>query len=166
MGANLKSFEENILKINGSLSNFAYSLICNKDDAEDLVQDTIVKLLGSAEKYTEQGNFKGWAFTVMRNIFINNYRKMSNYKTVDNEVLPLENLAVYNTSTPDSLINAKEINKIIDSFPAELSKPFKMYIAGYAYQEIADKMNIPLGTVKSRIFSARTKLKGMIDRDE
>lgn len=164
MNANMKSFEENVMKISGNLQNFAYTLTCNRDDAEDLVQDTLVKLLGNAEKYAEQGNFKGWAFTVMRNIFINNYRKMSNYKTVDNEVMPLENLAVYNSSTPDALINAKEINKLIDAFPAELSEPFKMYVAGYAYQEIAEKMNIPLGTVKSRIFSARTKLKGMIER--
>ena len=164
MNANLKSFEENVMKLSGSLSSFAYSLTNNKQDAEDLVQDTLLKLLGNAENYAEQGNFKGWAFTVMRNIFINNYRKMQNYKTVDNEVMPLENIAVYTTSTPDALMNAKEIGRVINTFPEELRKPFKMYVAGYAYQEIADKMNIPLGTVKSRIHTARKKLKAIIDR--
>ena len=158
------TFISSVLGMQANLRSFALKLTLNKDEAHDLVQDTTLKALSNEDKFVDNANFKGWMLTIMRNIFINNYRKMSNYKTVDNEVTPLENLAVYNSSTPDALINAKEINKLIDAFPAELSEPFKMYVAGYAYQEIAEKMNIPLGTVKSRIFSARTKLKGMIER--
>ena len=119
----------------------------------------MLKLLSNEVKYEEKDNFKGWAFTIMRNLFINNYRKVVKFKKTDTGLYPLENITVSNIGTPDNILDAKDIQQIIGGFNEDFKKPFSMYLAGYSYQEIADEIEVPLGTVKSRIFYVRTKLK-------
>ena len=154
-------FQAKILAVQDNLLNFAFMLTSNRDDAYDLLQDTTLKVLDSEDKYIENTNFKGWAFTIMRNIFINNYRRGQRAATV---VDTTENLYHLNLSqdsgleAPEESLHAAEISKAIEAFPEEYRVPFSMHVAGYKYNEIADHMNLPLGTVKSRIHFARKKL--------
>lgn len=154
-------FQSSLMSLQANMLNFAYMLTSNRDDAYDLLQDTTLKALDNEDKYTDGTNFKGWVFTIMRNIFINNYRRGSRAATV---VDTTENLYHLNLSqdsgleTPEGAFGANEITDAINSFPDEYRIPFSMHVAGYKYNEIAEHMNLPLGTVKSRIFFARKKL--------
>lgn len=160
----MESLEEKIIAIKTNLYRFAYSLTSNKEDASDLTQETMLKLLSNEVKYKEKNNFKGWAFTIMKNIFINDYRKLSKYQIVDSEYLTLENLNLKNIYEPEQILNAKEIHILINQFPSDLKVPFSLFLSGYSYQEISDRVGIPIGTVKSRIFSVREKLKVVVPR--
>jgi RNA polymerase sigma-70 factor (ECF subfamily) len=153
------------LGLQSNLLNFAYLLTSNRDDAYDLLQDTTLKALDNEDKYVENVNFKGWVFTIMRNIFINNYRKGVRSSTIIDQTEDLYHLNLPQESgfeTPEGSIAAKEITSAIYSFPEEYRVPFSMHVAGYKYNEIAEKMNLPLGTVKSRIFFARQRLQEML----
>ena len=141
--------------------NFAYMLTSNRDDAYDLLQDTTLKVLDNEDKYTDNTNFKGWVFTIMRNIFINNYRRASRAATIVDTTDNLYHLNLSQDSgleSPEGSFGAKEITAAINEFSDEYRIPFSMHMAGYKYNEIAEKMNLPLGTVKSRIFQARRRL--------
>ena len=160
-----KTFEAKLLAVQDNLLNFAYLLTSNHDDAYDLLQDTTLKVLDNEEKYVDNVNFKGWVFTIMRNIFINNYRQTVRKATVIDQTKELYHLNVSQDSgidTPDGSFAIKEISEAINSFSDDYRIPFSMHVAGYKYQEIAEKMQLPLGTVKSRIFFARQRLQGML----
>jgi RNA polymerase sigma-70 factor (ECF subfamily) len=156
-----KKFQLNLMKLQGNLLNFAYMLTSNRDDAHDLLQDTTLKALDNEEKFVENTNFKGWVFTIMRNIFINNYRRAGRAATVVDTTDNLFHLNLSQDSgleSPEGSYTANEISDAINAFPQEYRVPFSMHVAGYKYNEIAEHMNLPLGTVKSRIFFARKKL--------
>ena len=145
--------------------NFAYMLTSNRDDAYDLLQDTTLKVLDNEEKYVENTNFKGWVFTIMRNIFINNYRKVAREATMVDQTEDLYHLNLSQDSgleTPEGGIAVDEITRAINSFSDEYRIPFSMHVSGYKYSEIAEKMDLPLGTVKSRIFFARQRLQDIL----
>lgn len=156
-----KSFQAKLLAVQDNLLNFAYLLTSNHDDAYDLLQDTTLKVLDNEDKYIDNVNFKGWVFTIMRNIFINNYRKMVRSNTVVDRTEDLYHLSMPQNSgfeTPEGSIAVKEIHRLIDSFSDDLRIPFSMHLAGYKYAEISTATGIPLGTIKSRIFFARKRL--------
>lgn len=156
-----KAFETKLLSLQGNLLNFAYILTSNRDDAYDLLQDTTIKALDNEDKYVENTNFKGWVFTIMRNIFINNYRKVVRSATVVDTTEDLYHLNLPQDSgfeTPEGSVAANEITGAINSLSDDYRIPFSMYVAGYKYNEISEKMNLPLGTIKSRIFFARKQL--------
>lgn len=160
-----KNFQTKLLGLQSNLLNFAYLLTSNRDDAYDLLQDTTLKALDNEDKYVENVNFKGWVFTIMRNIFINNYRKCVRSATVIDQTEDLYHLNLPQESgfeTPEGSVAAKKITSAINSFSDEYRVPFSMHVAGYKYNEIAEKMNLPLGTVKSRIFFARQRLQEML----
>lgn len=155
-------FQINLMALQANLLNFAYMLTSNRDDAYDLLQDTTLKALDNEEKYAENTNFKGWVFTIMRNIFINNYRQTVRKATVIDQTEDLYHLNVCQDSgltTPEGSYAVKEISKALNAFSDDYRIPFNMFVAGYKYNEIAEKMNLPLGTVKSRIFFARKRLR-------
>ncbi|MBD5181782.1 sigma-70 family RNA polymerase sigma factor [bacterium] len=155
------TFKTRLLGLQGNLLNFAYQLTSNREAAQDLVQDTTLKVLDNEEKYVDNVNFKGWVFTIMRNIFINNYRRQVRSATVVDTTEDLYHLNLSQESgltSPEGSFAAKEISAAINAFSDEYKVPFSMYIAGYKYSEIAEKMSLPLGTVKSRIFFARKRL--------
>lgn len=150
------------MALQANLLNFAYMLTSNRDDAYDLLQDTTLKALDNEEKYAENTNFKGWVFTIMRNIFINNYRQTVRKATVIDQTEDLYHLNVCQDSgltTPEGSYAVKEISKALNAFSDDYRIPFNMFVAGYKYNEIAEKMNLPLGTVKGRIFFARKRLR-------
>jgi len=156
------SFKQRILGLQSNLLSFAYQLTTNHDEAHDLLQDTTLKALDNEEKYVDNVNFKGWIFTIMRNIFINNYRQTVRKATVVDQTEDLYHLNICQDSgltSPEGSFAVKEISAAVNAFSDEYRIPFNLYIAGYKYNEIAEKMNLPLGTVKSRIFFARKRLR-------
>ena len=157
-----KSFINRIVDSQSNLMSFAYQLTLDKESARDLVQDTTLKALSNEDKYVENVNFKGWIMTIMRNIFINNYRRnLKENKLIDvsQDLYSLNVFQEDDVNTPYGSIAVSEITKIISSFPKEFSQPFNMYVAGYKYEEIAKELNLPRGTVKSRIFAIRHRLR-------
>jgi RNA polymerase sigma-70 factor (ECF subfamily) len=155
------NFQTKLMGLQSNLLNFAYILTSNRDDAYDLLQDTTLKALDNEDKYVDNVNFKGWVFTIMRNIFINNYRKVVRSATIIDQTADLYHLSLPQDSgfeTPEGSVVAKEISDVINSFSDDYRIPFSMHVAGYKYNEIAEKMNLPLGTVKSRIFFTRQRL--------
>ena len=159
------TFKSSILGIQGNLMSFAMKLTLNKDEAQDLVQDTTLKALDNEEKFAENTNFKGWMLTIMRNIFINNYRKSAREMTaVDSSVdlYHITNATDTSYSTPEGAHACNEISALIAEFPADYREAFNMHIAGYKYEEIAENLSMPLGTVKARIFNTRKKLRELL----
>ncbi len=144
------------------LNSFAYNLTKNAEDAKDLFQETAYRALSNRDKFQPDTNFKAWMFTIMKNIFINNYRK----KIKSNTVLDTTENQFYLNSATHAVGNSaeggimlKELNGMVDALEDSIRVPFIMHFEGYKYQEIADELELPLGTVKSRIFFARKELK-------
>lgn len=143
---------------------FAMKLTRNKFNAQDLMQETLCRAYKNKDKFRVGTNFKAWITTIMRNNFINTYRKQ---KTRNRVEAPIEEVgyAIENKSidgNANSIIMWKELTKMVNSLSIEFKKPFTMYNDGFHYKEIAKEMDIPIGTVKSRIYFARRKLRGMV----
>lgn len=158
---NTTQFRQKVLSLQDNMFNFALMLTTNREDARDLLQETILKVLDNQEKYVENVNFKGWVMTIMRNIFINDYRKMISCNTVIDQTEDLYHLNLSQTSgidTPESIMAVYEITAAIMGLNKDLKEPFSLFIKGYKYEEIAAKLNLPMGTVKNRIFLARKEL--------
>lgn len=154
-------FNYQLTNLSGNLQRFALSLTANSEDAKDLLQETFAKAITYRDKFEDNTNLKAWTFTIMKNTFINNYRRnVKSNTTFDNtEDLYYLNLSKETTAeTPDSVLSAKEIQKAIDGLEDEFRVPFLMHTQGFKYKEIADELNLKIGTVKSRIFFTRKKL--------
>lgn len=154
-------FQQKILSIQKNMYNFALMLTANKCDAEDLLQETTLKVLDNRDKYVDNVNFKGWVLTIMRNIFINNYRKAIRSQIIIDQTEDLYHLNLSQDSkldNPEESMTIKEITLTINNLNDELKIPFSLFLAGYKYNEISKKLDLPLGTVKSRIFFARKEL--------
>ena len=154
-------FTQNLLGMQPELRRFAMKLTADYEEANDLLQETSLKALDNEDKYTPDTNFKGWMYTIMRNIFINNYRKTVRDQTFIDQTDNLFHLNLPQDSGFESTegnYDLKEIRRIVNSLPKEYRVPFSMYVSGFKYREIADKLGLPLGTVKSRIFFTRQRL--------
>lgn len=155
------NFAQDLLSVQTELLNFAYKLTADREEANDLLQETSLKALDNEDKYTAETNFNGWIYTIMRNIFINNYRKALRDQTyvdqTDNQFYLNQNIDIEGDSTEGSY-DLKEMRRIVNALPKEYRIPFSMYVSGFKYREIADKLGLPLGTVKSRIYFTRQKL--------
>ncbi len=158
-------FNTNFDKQASMLQAFAYNLTKNVEDAKDLFQETAYRAIVNRDKFRPGTNFKAWLFTIMKNIFINNYRKKVKANTLidstaNNYYINSGHHTVKNAAASDIMM--KELHQIIDSIDESTRVPFMMYYEGFKYQEIADQLELPLGTVKSRIFFARKELKELI----
>lgn len=155
------NFAQNLLSLQPELLNFAYKLTADHEEANDLLQETSLKALDNEDKYTDETNFKGWIYTIMRNIFINNYRKtlrdQTYVDTTDNQYFLNQGIDIEVDST-EVAYDLKEIRHIVNGLSKEYRVPFAMYVSGFKYREIADRLGLPLGTVKSRIYITRQKL--------
>ncbi len=154
-------FNYKLLGLQKNLKYFAYTLTSNYEDAQDLVQETYLKALTNRDKFTANTNLKAWTFTIMKNTFINNYRQNVRNNTILDKTDDLYYLNLSKeskTGLPDSSYAIKEITREIKKIDQDQRKPFEMYNDGYKYKEIADKLNLSIGTVKSRIFFTRKKL--------
>lgn len=158
-------FSQELSKVNNLLFAFALRLTRSKDDAKDLMQETAMRAYRHRDKFTLGTNFKSWISTIMRNTFINSYRKEKNRKAVNQ---PIENFsfALENNSTIPNRgehdIRLNELTRQLTSVGELYSVPFLMFYRGYEYQEIAEHLSIPIGTVKSRIFFCRKRMKEKI----
>jgi RNA polymerase sigma-70 factor, ECF subfamily len=154
-------FNNNLSSMENNLKKYALSLTSNREEAKDLVQETYLKALTHRDKFIEFTNLKAWVYTIMKNTFINNYRKsIREISLVDNskDLYLLNNLRESQIVLSDSEVANKEINKAIDSLDDELKIPFRLHAEGYKYKEISEIQHLKIGTVKSRIFFARKKL--------
>ena len=140
---NTYSFRKDLLAVQEELLRFAYKLTSDREEANDLLQETSLKALDNEDKYEPDTNFKGWMYTIMRNIFINNYRS-----------LPQDS----GFASTEGAYDLKEMHRIVNSLPRDYKVPFSMHVSGFKYREIAERLGLPLGTVKSRIFFTRQKL--------
>jgi RNA polymerase sigma factor (sigma-70 family) len=160
-------FEELLVDNSEFLRPFAINLTRDNEAAQDLYQETMYKALANQEKYHAGTNIKAWLFTIMRNIFINNYRRKAKHQTVfdnsPNDFL-LNNNQVTVANVAESNMQMKEIRKAIYNLPEIFKTPFSLYFDGYKYHEIAEALHEPLGTIKSRIHFARKLLKEQITR--
>jgi RNA polymerase sigma-70 factor (ECF subfamily) len=162
-----KEFNSLLLNNAEFLKPFAINLTRDSEAANDLYQETLYKALANQEKYNVGTNIKAWLFTIMRNIFINNYRRKAKQKTIfDNTpndyLINQKQPALANSA--ESSLRLKEINQAIQQLPEIFKTPFLLYFDGYKYNEIADTLQEPLGTIKSRIHFARKLLKEQIKR--
>jgi len=157
-------FNECVVNYTKAMRPFALNLTKDHDNADDLLQETVYKALTNKDKYTDGTNLKAWLYTIMKNIFINNYRKVTKRKNT----LSTDSFAVinhrsqieYNRGYGKLLLN--DIYKALNSLSEDFRLPFMMHFQGYKYEEIAQSMALPLGTVKSRIFFARKNLMKML----
>jgi RNA polymerase sigma factor (sigma-70 family) len=155
------AFSNKLISLHAHLSCFAYSLTNNRENAKDLIQETYLKALANRDKFADNTNMKAWTFTIMKNIFINNYRRSVNTKTLMDNSEDLFLLNMGNKSefvSAESHLSLQEIRKSILNLNTDQRKPFELQAEGYKYKEIAEKMNLTIGTVKSRIFFTRKKL--------
>jgi RNA polymerase sigma-70 factor (ECF subfamily) len=144
---------------------FAIRLTKDEEDANDLLQETAYKAFKYRKMYQPQTNLRAWLMTIMRNTFINDYRRRKrrqtiNDKTDNNYFINSGDFSVANEGESNVLM--EEIKKKIESLEDWMRVPFMMHFNGFKYEEIAEQLDIPLGTVKSRIFFARKRLKNMI----
>lgn len=154
-------FNHSLTGLQKYLEMFAFQLTRNDDDAKDLLQETFLKALLYREKYVNQNNLKAWTHTIMKNIFINNYRRTKKTRTFIDQS---DDLFYINSSShdmefnPESIIATKELTKGIEKLDKDFRKAFDMYNDGYKYKEISKELDLTIGTVKSRIFYSRKKL--------
>jgi len=165
----MSSIEFNQLMVNNAefLKPFAITLTRDSEAAQDLYQETLYRALANKDKYNVGTNIKAWLYTIMRNIFINNYRRKAKQNTVfdstPNDFLLNQSQAVI-SNTAESVLKLKDIQKAVHHLPEIFRNPFLLYFDGYKYHEIAAMLNEPLGTIKSRIHFARKLLKAQIQR--
>ena len=157
-------FQDKFNQLSTVLNTFAYNLTKNVEDAKDLFQETAFRAISNKDKFRPGTNFKAWLFTIMKNIFINNYRKKMKANTFQDST---DNMYYIDSAgmvpnQAESNIMMNELQRMIGSLDESLRIPFMMHYEGHKYQEIADNLALPLGTVKSRIFFARKELKGLI----
>ena len=155
-------FQTAVVNLQPSLLPIAYKFTRDEEDALDLLQETLLKAFDNKDKFREGTNLKAWLYTIMRNTFITHYHRLIKRNTFvdptdDQHFLNSSSNAVRNGAY--SALTMEEINKAIEDLSFVYKTPFMMYFKGYKYFEIADILNIPIGTVKNRIHIARKQLK-------
>ena len=164
---NPKEFNQLLLNNAEFLKPFAITLTRDNEAARDLFQETLYRALANKDKYNVGTNIKAWLYTIMRNIFINSYRRKAKQQVVQDNT-PNDFLINSNQGTVQNdaieKISIKEVKKTIFSLPEIFKKPFLLYFDGFKYHEIAHILGEPLGTIKSRIHFARKVLKKQIQR--
>lgn len=159
------SFKDNLIAQMPVLKKFAKKFTPELADMDDLVQDTLLKAMISFEKYQRGSNLKAWLYVLMKNIYINGYRKLNQKRKFNNTT----NVARFYFSTLSHHENGGErklittdINMALEQLKSIFNHPFELFLMGYKYDEIASSLHLPVGTVKTRIFVARTQLKSML----
>ena len=153
--------------LESNLRNYALFLCKNQADAADLFQNTALKILENAEKFKLGTDFKNWAFVIMRNTFINRYRQINKRRSIHNKGLDahLIRKSPPSMNAGEDQLSCEELHELIDDLPEFMRTPFKMAYEGYNYKEISSACDTPVGTIKSRIHSARRKLRSRYHSD-
>ncbi len=158
-------FNNMVIKQSSSLKSYALHFTRDVDDADDLVQDTLLKAITYYNKFAEGTNLKGWLYTIMKNTFINNYRRVTKINTLVTKSDEISSANLLFSSNGNAAIGKfimDDITRSLNSLSEDYKIPFNMYFEGYKYHEIADYLNIPIGTVKTRIHVARKLLKSQL----
>ena len=149
------------------LKPFAITLTRDTETAKDLFQETLYRALANRDKYNVGTNIKAWLYTIMRNIFINNYRRKLKQHTIldstSNEFL-INYQQVVSGNAAETNLRLKDIQQVVHNLPEIFRNPFLLYFDGFKYHEISGMLKEPLGTIKSRIHFARKLLKSQIER--
>lgn len=153
------TFNDRLIALKPVLARQAQILTKDRDEALDLLQETLYKALKYKWRYANEVNLGGWVYTIMRNTFLNQKKRecLVRFRSLD-ETPHLVNSVRYSQENATADINRKDIEKAIALLPESIRKPFVMSVSGFQYDEIALEMGIPMGTVKSRIFRAREVL--------
>lgn len=155
-------FTKGIVAMEADLHRFAYKLTADRDSANDLVQDCVLQALDNREKFTYSKNLKGWMYTLMRNIFVNNYRRTVREMNIMDDTYSINQQTMIKDEDGNRFEYAydmKQLFSVIRAIPEDMKVPFQMFVAGFKYREIAEKLGLPMGTVKSRLFFIRKRLK-------
>jgi RNA polymerase sigma factor (sigma-70 family) len=155
-------FTSNIGKVSKSLKPFAMKLTRDYEDANDLLQDTLLKAFTNRDKYADGTNLKAWLYTIMKNTFITNYQRMVRKNTFIDTSDNLHYINSMESSTDNQAFSSfamADITRAVSVLEESYKTPFMMHYRGFKYHEIAEKLNIPIGTVKNRIHIARKELK-------
>jgi RNA polymerase sigma factor (sigma-70 family) len=155
-------FSQHIGKVSKSLRPFALRLTKDTEDANDLLQDTLMKAYTNRDKYTDGTNLKAWLYTIMKNTFITNYQRMVRKNTFIDTTDNLHYINSIENSTGNlaySTFAQDDISRAVNGLEDTYRMPFMMHFRGFKYHEIASKLDIPIGTVKNRIHIARKELK-------
>jgi RNA polymerase sigma factor (sigma-70 family) len=156
-------FNNALLEMQNKLHYYALSLTSDSEKASDLLQETMLKALTHRDKFSQNTNFKAWVYTIMKNTFINEYRRK--VKAKNSLIDPKNDFNSFMGNeypSPESSYQSGEINKSISQLTEDYRIPFTMFLEGYKYKEIADELDLPLGTVKSRIFFTRKRLEKVL----
>ncbi|MEX0966737.1 MAG: sigma-70 family RNA polymerase sigma factor [Bacteroidia bacterium] len=160
-------FTSQVYQFSNDLKPVALNLTRDMEDAKDLMQETMLRALASQDKFKEGTNLKAWLYTIMKNIFINDYRKKSKRRVISDGT---DNHFFINSSTSREVTNGGEgqlamedIDWAMERINPDFKTPFLMHFKGFKYQEIADAFSLPIGTVKSRIHFARKALKKQLN---
>ena len=154
-----KDFEQHVVKLQNALLGFAKSLTHNEDEAKDLLQETSLKALSNKAMYDDSGSIKSWLYTIMRNLFLN-----CRHHSSRQEALPID-FEIPDTDDVQSGIEGEDsfsttdVQRIMDLLSIDNRILFGLYLQGYRYDEIADRLQIPLGTVKVRIYRIKQELR-------
>jgi RNA polymerase sigma factor (sigma-70 family) len=159
----IQEFDNLVIDQAQSLRPFAVTLTKDREDAQDLYQETLYKAFAHRDKYQPGTNIRAWLGTIMRNIFINDYRRNERKRSVLDAVAYSARNSQPSFGS-ESLIRQHEINARIYGLPVIFKEACLLYLQGYKYQEIANSLNEPLGTIKSRIHFARKMLQKQIER--
>ncbi|MFK7953178.1 MAG: RNA polymerase sigma factor [Ekhidna sp.] len=148
-----------------ALKPYALKLTRDGEEANDLLQETVYKAYSNRTKFQVGTNLKAWMYTIMRNTFITNYQRMVRRKTFidtteNNHFINSSSTAINNEAVSSFVM--KDINSAVDDLKDMYKIPFTMYFKGFKYHEIAEKLSIPIGTVKNRIHIARKELKDVL----
>lgn len=144
MKTSKQTLERDLVLMQSNMLNYALTLTTNRDAAKDLTQETTLKALSNIDKYYDNVNFKGWVFTIMHNLFINNYRRVVRTQTVLENSDNLYQLNLPQESgfgSPEGSFTYHEIMNVLDTFNDDYKTPFSMHFAGFKYDEIAKSMN-------------------------
>lgn len=154
-------FNSKLIGLHENLKFFANTLTNDREEAKDLIQDTYLKALIHKDKFEANTNLKAWTYTIMKNTFINNYRRNQKANTIIDNTEDLYFLNIPRRSdfvSPEAQMHTKEIEASISRLDEDQRLPFEMHNEGYKYKEIAETLDLSIGTVKSRIFFTRKKL--------
>ena len=163
---NTYSFRKDLLAVQEELLRFAYKLTADREEANDLLQETSLKALDNEDKYEPDTNFKGWMYTIMRNIFINNYRKIVREQTFVDQTDNLYHLSMPQDSgfaSTEGAYDLKEMHRIVNSLPRDYKVPFSMHVSGFKYREIAERLGLPPRNGKKPHLLYKTETAGRIE---
>jgi len=157
-------FQQHLVSLRQQLYYFALSLTRDRDAAQDLLQESMLRALTYREKFQDNTNFKAWLYTIMKNTFINDHRRGKRTDALMDRMEHdhVRGSRVQAATTTESSLKMREIDSSMARLDNTFREPFRMHHDGFKYHEIADRLGIPIGTVKSRIHQARLRLMDML----